>query len=483
VPLRAALTPPEARSEGISPGRSHLEHASDSAASGRLVFGKPVLILGLLSLQTDEAFDRGLVKQQLLTWLENFGLAETEYAYFLIVIGLIILASTVLHVVLHRIVARVLGHTRRAGRSIWQRAFAGHRLFSRLAMVLQGVAVYAMASAFLEAESLVLRVIETLTHLWIILFSLLSLFSLLDALEEISRSAGVDIKLPLRGLFQGLKLVGTVVALIFAVAFLIGKSPVILFSGLGAMTAVVLLIFKDPILGLVAGIQLSANNMLSVGDWLEMPKYGADGDVIDISLTTVKVRNWDKTITSIPSYALISDSFKNWRNINAVGGRRLKRALYIEADSVAFVSKADLERFKGIRLLSEHIDTRLAEINEANKARGVDSDAPVNARRLTNLGLFRAYLTAYLRDRDDINHDLTCMVRQLDPSPNGIPIQLYAFAGETSWVPYENIQSDIFDHVYSIVGHFGLRIHEAPTGYDVRQLSEALRPEGGGATA
>ncbi|HMB38057.1 MAG TPA: mechanosensitive ion channel family protein [Wenzhouxiangellaceae bacterium] len=412
------------------------------------------------------------MKQALIKWLEAFGLADTEYAYFLVVIGLIVIASSVLHVVLHRIVARFLSRARRTGRTIWQRAFSGHKLFSRLALALQGVVVFAMASAFLDAESLTLQFIEALTHLWIILFSLLSLFSLLDAVEEISRSAGSAVKLPLRGIFQSLKLVGTTVALIFAVAFLIGKSPVILFSGLGAMTAVVLLIFKDPILGLVAGIQLSANNMLSVGDWLEMQKYGADGDVIDISLTTVKVRNWDKTITSIPSYALISDSFKNWRNIEEVGGRRIKRAVNIDATSIRFVEDDDLQSLSKIRLLSDYIESKSEEIDKANKARGVDPNAPVNARKMTNIGLLRAYLTAYLRDNENINHDLTFMVRQLEAGPNGIPLQVYGFANQTSWVPYENIQSDIFDHIYAIIPAFGLRLHQAPSGYDFQKAAK-----------
>lgn len=411
------------------------------------------------------------MKEELLKWLEQFGLADTEYAYFLVVTGLIVIASTVLHVVLHRIVARFLARARRSGRTIWQRAFSGHGLFSRLALALQGVVVFAMANAFLDAESLVLRFVEALTHLWIILFSLLALFSLLDALEEISRSAGRAVKLPLRGIFQSLKLVATTVALIFAVAFLIGKSPLILFSGLGAMTAVVLLIFKDPILGLVAGIQLSANNMLAVGDWLEMPQYGADGDVIDISLTTVKVRNWDKTITSIPSYALISDSFKNWRNIEAVGGRRIKRAINIDATSVGFASDDELDRLRRARLLSDYIEDKAGEIRNANRADGVDSSSPMNTRHLTNLGIFRAYLTAYLADNENINHDLTFMVRQLEAGPNGIPLQVYAFANQTSWVPYENIQSDIFDHIYAIIPEFGLRLHQAPSGFDIQQAA------------
>jgi miniconductance mechanosensitive channel len=414
------------------------------------------------------------VKQQLLQWLDRLGVPDGEQYYLLAVAVVIVSVSTVLHLLLHRLVLRFLqrGHDR--GLRGWRRALLGHKLFARLALTLQGGVVFVLAQAFLAPDSLPLAFVEAVTHLWIILFALLALFSLLDAIEEMSQRAGSRIKLPLRGIFQGLKLAATTIALIFAIAFLIGKSPVILVSGLGAMTAVVLLIFKDPILGLVAGIQLSANDMLAVGDWLEMPDYGADGDVIDISLTTVKVQNWDKTITSIPSYALISDSFKNWRNIERVGGRRIKRAVYIDADSVRFVGDDELERFLEIRLLAGHIESKRKEIRTANEARGVAPDARVNARRMTNLGLFRAYLTAYLDDRDDINHDLTSMVRQLAPGPNGIPLELYAFAVETSWVPYENIQADIFDHVYAVIDEFDLRIHQSPSGRDVRRLGESL---------
>ena len=247
-------------------------------------------------------------------------------------------------------------------------------------------------------------------------------FSLLDSIEFLSRTAGNRIKLPLRGILQGLELVATTVAVIFATAFLIGKSPLILFSGLGAMT---------------------------VGDWLEMPKYGADGDVIDISLTTLKVRNWDKTITSVPGYALISDAFKNWRNIERVQGRRIKRAINIDAGSVRFASKDDLDRLRKARLLTDYIDETSSEIARFNQDRGVDPDSSISARRMTNLGLFRTYMTAYLHNQDKINHDLTTMVRQLEPGPYGIPIQIYGFANNTSFVPYENIQSDLFDHVLS----------------------------------
>jgi len=339
---------------------------------------------------------------------------------------------------------------------------------------LKGVILYTQARIWLDSDSAELPVIETASGLWILLYALLTLYALLDTLHDFSRFSAKARNLPLRGIFQGVKLVTAVIALILTIALLIGKSPLLLFSGLGAMTAVLLLVFKDPILGFVAGIQLSANNMLAVNDWLEMPKYGADGDVIDISLTTVKVRNWDKTITTIPTYALISDSFKNWRGMQETGGRRIKRAVYIDATSVRFLSEEDIVRLRRLQLLSAHIETKLKEIAEDNRTRNVDPSSPANGRRLTNLGVFRAYLTAYLKTSNKIHKGLTQMVRQLDPGENGIPLEVYAFANDTDWVAYEGIQSDIFDHIFAVLPEFGLRVYQNPTGHDMRQLAAGL---------
>ncbi len=418
------------------------------------------------------------MKDALTALLANWGVEETSLVYTLTVVGLIVAATALVHLVVHRILLRTLTRMTASSRRSSIRVF-DQRLASRLALAAQGIVVYVMGRAFLPPDHWTLQLLETVTHLWILLFTVLALFALLDGIERLSRGVRASERLPLRGLFQGLKLVGSIVGLIFAIALLIGKSPVILFSGLGAMTAVVLLVFRDPILGLVAGIQLSANDMLSVGDWLEMPDYGADGDVIDISLTTVKVRNWDQTITSIPNYALVSDSFKNWRNIQAVGGRRIKRSIRIEAGSVGFASDADLERLRRAKLLSKHIEEKLASIREDNKNSGANPDSPTDARRLTKLGLLRTYLSNYLASRDDINTDLTHMVRQLQAGDDGIPLELYAFTHETSWVPYETVQAEIFDHVYSVLPAFGLRLHQAPNGSDVRSLSDALAGSSG----
>jgi len=426
------------------------------------------------------------MKENLIHWLQVVGLPNSDRAYLLIVIALIVLASVLIHFLLHRIVLRILDrqvpggpaesadHEADAPSRTWRVILLSHNIFTRLTLAFQGVVVYALARSLLTADSAILPIIEVLSHLWITLFALLLIFSVLDALGDLVQTMRLASRLPIRGIFQGIKLVAAIVAVILAAALLVGKSPLILFSGLGAMTAVLLLIFKDPILGLVTGIQLSANDMLRVGDWLEMPQYGADGDVIDISLTTVKVRNWDKTITSIPSYALISDSFKNWRNIENAGGRRIKRAVLIDATSVRFATDEDLERLRKTELLASYVESKVKEIEGYNRERGIDSDSPINGRRLTNLGLFRAYMVAYLAANKHINHDLTCMVRQLAPGTDGIPLEIYGFANNTSWVPYEGIQSDIFDHVFAVIPEFGLRVHQSPTGHDIRRLGESL---------
>lgn len=431
------------------------------------------------------------MKEQLIHVLGLMGVPDSDFVYALTALALIGVVSVLVHVLLHRIILRFIDRKLpeiavpsgpaspdQADQPWWVVLFS-HHIFTRLGLAFQGVVVYTLARILLEADSGLMQLLEVLSQLWIILFTLLVVFSVLDALGDLARAMPLASRLPLRGIFQGIKLLCAIIATIFGVALLIGKSPVILFSGLGAMTAILLLIFKDPILGLVAGIQLSANDMLRVNDWLEMPNYGADGDVVDISLTTVKVRNWDQTITSIPSYALISDSFKNWRNIQKAGGRRIKRAVHIDAMSVRFATGEDLDRLRRADLLSEYIETKVAEIETYNQAHGVDQRSPVNGRRLTNLGIFRAYLVAYLEANEHINHDLTYMVRQLAAGADGIPLEIYGFANDIRWVWYETIQSDIFDHVFAVIPEFGLRLHQSPTGHDIRELGKSLRSEMG----
>lgn len=417
------------------------------------------------------------MKEPLFTWLETIGLEMTPLISTSIILLVIVFTSAVIHFILHRVVLKLLDNQAQTSQRWWQLALTKHRLFTRLALTLQGIILFTQARIWLEPDSGALPIIEVVTHLWILFYALLSLFSLLDTLREFSLRSEQGKNLPLGGLFQGIKLIASSLTLILIIALLIGKSPLLLFSGLGAMTAVLLLIFKDPIMGLVAGIQLSANKMLAVGDWLEMPKFGADGDVIDISLTTVKVRNWDKTITTVPAYSLISDSFKNWRGMTEAGGRRIKRAVFIDATSVHFLGDDEIVQLRKAQLLTDYIEKKLQDIAVDNRVRAIDPSSPVNGRRLTNLGTFRAYLAAYLKANNNIHKTLTQMVRQLDPGPNGIPLEVYAFASDISWVAYEGIQSDLFDHIFAVLPQFGLRVYQNPTGYDMRQMITGITAE------
>lgn len=415
------------------------------------------------------------MRESLFTWLESFGFTITPVIAAVLILGIILITALAIHILLHQGILRVMEIYAKQSQRWWHAAFFRHRLFTRLALTLQAVILLTQARIWLEADSPVLPAIETFIFLWVLLFSLLSLFSLLDTVEDLLLNSPQGKRLPVRGIFQSVKLAAFLLALIYAISLVIGKSPAILLSSLGAMTAVLLLVFKDPILGLVAGIQLSANNMLAVGDWLEMPKYGADGDVIDINLTTVKVRNWDKTITTIPTYALISDSFKNWRGMTEAGGRRIKRSINIDATSVKFLDENDLEKLRKAQLLSAYIENKIAEIKRYNQENNVDPSSPVNGRRMTNLGTFRAYVTAYLKANPNIHSGMIQMVRQLQPGPQGIPLEVYAFTSDTAWVVHEGVQADIFDHIFAVIPEFGLRVYQSPSGYDVR---EALKHVG-----
>lgn len=410
------------------------------------------------------------MQQQITRWLEQFGLEFGGVMSLLMVLGLIVLISVAIHLVLHRVVLAALQRRGQQSQRVWQQAITQYKLFQRVALLLQGVIISIQATLWLQSGSQTQAVIVTAAQVWILAFTLLSLFSLLDTLLALLRQSPISNQLPLRGIFQGLKLVAAILIGIMIVSLLMGKSPLLLLSGLGAMTAVLMLVFKDPILGLVAGIQLSANDMLKIGDWLEMPKYGADGAVTDIGLTTVKVRNWDNTVTTIPTYALISDSFKNWRSMSESGGRRIKRSLNIDTGSVHFLSEEEQRRLQRNPLLHSYLNVKTQELSQHNLEIAVDLASPLNGRRLTNLGTLRAYLEAYLRAHPRIHQNMTLMVRQLAPTPEGLPLEIYAFTNTTVWAEYESIQADIFDHILAVIDEFGLRVHQTPTGNDLRGM-------------
>lgn len=243
-------------------------------------------------------------------------------------------------------------------------------------------------------------------------------------------------------------------------AIVTGISFIQFFAGIGTASAIIVLVFRDTILGFVASIQVTVNDMVRIGDWITFEKYGADGDVIEITLATVKVQNWDKTITTIPTYALISDSFKNWRGMMASGGRRIKRSVIIKTSSIKFLSDQDIERFKKIELVTNYLNKQSEEIRKHNTEKGIDKSVLINGRNLTNFGVFRKYLITYMENHAAINKDMTLMVRQLEPTSQGIPMEIYAFSSDIRWQNYEYIMADIFDHVLASVNYFDLEIYE-----------------------
>ncbi len=288
--------------------------------------------------------------------------------------------------------------------------------------------------------------------------------------EDVYRMLNIKDHYPIHGYLQAVIIMLYVFVVVFMAATLLGKSPWGLFSILGGLTAVILLVFKDTILGFVAGIQLSANDMVQVGDWIEMIKYGADGDVIEVTVNTVKVQNWDKTISTIPTYALMSESFKNWRGMSESGGRRIKRSVNLDMNSIRFVDEDMLARFRKIDLLSDYVQEKQLEIDTHNQGNGVNLSIEVNGRRQTNVGIFRAYLQHYLHHHPMVNEDMTFLIRQLQPMAQGLPIEIYVFCRDQIWASYEAIQADLFDHVLAVIPEFGLRVFQSPSGADFQSM-------------
>ena len=327
--------------------------------------------------------------------------------------------------------------------------------------------------AFADSPTL-LTLIETLVNLYLVFIGLWVIDAVINTSLKLYQHSELSNKLPLKGVCQALKIIINASGVIFILSILLDKSPLYFFSGLGALTAVLLLVFKDAILGLVAGIQLSVNNMIRPGDWIEMPKYGADGDVIEVSLTTVKVQNWDKTITSIPAHALVSDAFKNWRGMSESGGRRIKRSIFIDVSSIKFLDQPKLNELKKIDLLQDYLNAKLEEIGQGDESESSNEGFSLNQRNLTNVGTFRAYCLAYLRANPSIHkEDMTFLVRQLAPTEKGVPIEIYVFVKDTRWVHYEGIQGDIFDHLLASLHTFDLRAFQLPSDSSLTKLADS----------
>ena len=352
----------------------------------------------------------------------------------------------------------------------WDDILVEKHIVKRILYFIPLILLYVLSSPILTGTSL-LPLSQTLISFLFLIAGMMFLDAMLNALLAIYGKSAIAKEISITPFVQVLKLVLYFVTGILLLSLLLQKTPLYFLSGLGALTAVLMFVFKDVLMGFVAGIQLIANKMVAPKDWIEMPKYGADGDVLEITLTTVKVQNFDNTITTIPTYALINESFKNWRNMNLSGGRRIKRYVNIDLGSIKFCSSEMLEQFKRIQLISQYIQNRQEEILVYNKKHQVDESKLVNGRRLTNIGVFRSYVETYLRQHPMIHKDMTFLIRQLSPSENGLPIEIYVFCKDTNWTAYEAIQADIFDHILAVVPEFDLRVFQEPSGSDFQKIA------------
>ncbi len=386
---------------------------------------------------------------------------------------LVALAALIAHRLARGPVLRTITSLIRRTNTHWDDALIERGVLHRLAHLVPGLVIYRLAPLALVGHARLQEIVDTGVLVYLVLTSMLVIDALMSTTVDIYRSTETSREISIKGLIQFLKVILYFLCGVFVVSVLLGKSPFYLLSGLTALTAVLLLIFRDAILGLVAGIQLSVNRMVARGDWIEMPKYGADGDVLDVTLTTVKVQNWDKTITTIPTYSLISESFKNWRGMQDSGGRRIKRSVYIDISTVKFLDEEMIERFGKIQYITDHIERKKQELAEYNELNQVDLSHLANGRRMTNVGTFRAYVEAYLKNHPQISQEMTFLIRQLAPTSKGLPIEIYVFCKDKVWANYEAIQGDIFDHILAIIPVFDLQAFQEPAGKDFRGLNPA----------
>ncbi len=409
----------------------------------------------------------------LRNWILNQGLdfsAANILARGLIFV-LIIVLSLIAYLLAKHFILKGLAIIISRTATQWDDMILRKKVFNRLALLAPAIVIYIFISIPLAGYDGVISVISGIVLIYMIAIGILALDSFLNASLAIYITYEISKEIPIKSFVQVIKLILYFVGGIFIVSILLNKTPVYLFSSLAALTAILMFVFKDAVLGFVAGIQLTANRMVANGDWIEMPKYGADGDIIEIALTTVKVQNWDKTITTIPTYALISESFKNWRGMSESGGRRIKRSISIDMNTIQFCTKEMLDRFSKIQYISGYIEKKKIEMQEYNKLEQVDHSSLVNGRRMTNIGTFRAYVEAYLKNHPMINQEMTFLIRHLAPTEHGLPIEIYVFSKDRAWANYESIQANIFDHILAVVPEFDLRVFQDPSGRDFNKLT------------
>ena len=410
--------------------------------------------------------------------LNHLGIEEQYSSYCYIAIAFLVILSIgwIANLVVKKFIVEILRSVAKRTNTKLGEYLLQESFFLRLSHLAPAFVISTLSEFVFHNYPVFNGFIAVLVNLYLVVIILWVIDALVDTLYKLYEESSLSTKLPLKGICQAVKIVVNVTGIIFILSILLDKSPLYFFSGLGALTAVLLLVFKDVILGLVAGIQLTANNMVRKGDWVEMPKYGADGDVIDVALTTIKIQNWDKTITTIPAHALVSDAFKNWRGMSESGGRRIKRSIHLDLSSVCFLKESEVLELERIELLKDYLSGKRSDIGEE----GFDLEehglaAPLlNGRNLTNSGTFRAYCIEYLRAHPSIHQKgMTFLIRQLAPTEKGLPIEIYVFVNDVRWIEYEAIQSDIFDHLLAALPVFNLRAFQLPSGASFAHLANA----------
>lgn len=408
-------------------------------------------------------------------WNE-IGLAGTELPMLRLLIVLMVFAvlAYLLFRIMKRYVVGVIYSVFKRTSFQWDDEFADRKSLNSVAHLGPAFLFKLMVPLIFRDFDILLSFADQFANGYLMIIGMMVVISFLKTVESILSHSEIFLEKPISSYFQIVRILIYIVTGILVLSELLGKSPIYFLSAFGAMTAIILLIFKDTIMGLVASVQISSNGMVKVGDWVEMPKFNADGDVIAINLYTIKIRNWDKTITTVPTYFFITDSFKNWRGMQESGGRRVKRSIYINAHSIRFVDPQTRERYKHYNLIRDFIVKRQQEIEEYNQANQIDTSELINGRRMTNIGVFRNYAMAYLENHPYVRQDMALLVRQLAMEDRGLPIEIYCFTTTTKWADYEDIQANIFDHLLAAAGFFDLEIHQQPGGSDIKRAVEQL---------
>ena len=413
------------------------------------------------------------VKEYIYNLLVNIGLDKqaADYTENIIIFISILALALITNWVGKKIILNLISHYIKKSKNTIDDIILEKKVFNRLSHLAPSIIVYYFSIyGFDDKGNSWVDVIKIATEVYMVVVFILVSVSFLSALNVIHSKLSSNRNVTIKSYIQVANIVVVFVGVLIIISIVFNINLIAIFTGLGAFAAILMLIFQDSIKGLVGGVMLSTNDMVHIGDWISMPKFNADGTVIDVSLNTVKVQNWDKTISTIPTYSMITDSFSNWRGMEESGGRRIKRAVIIDLKSIRFLNSEDIENFKKINYLKGYIEQKEVEIAKKNAELGVKDDAHINGKSLTNIGTFRIYLENYLKHNENINTEMTFIVRQLPSTEKGLPIEIYVFSRVQAWAKYEQIQSDIFDHIFAIVPVFGLRVFQNPTGEDFRKL-------------